>query len=76
MPPVPFVADDWQLSEASAPGPAAWKFLFECYEQPHKMTIGGSRVHGIWGTPARLRIPRGARSGQPFTAASRASAAV
>ena len=38
--------------------------------------ISGSRVHGIWGTPARLRSPRGARSGQPFTAASRASAAV
>jgi len=35
IPPGPFVADDWQLSEASAPGPADWKFLCERYEQPH-----------------------------------------
>ena len=48
MPPVPCVADDGQLSEASAPGPVDWKFLCErervraedaeahCeYEQPH-----------------------------------------
>ncbi len=29
MPPVPRVADDGQLSEASAPGPVDWKFLCE-----------------------------------------------
>ncbi len=29
MPPVPFVADEGQLSEASAPGPVDWKFLCE-----------------------------------------------
>ncbi|MCY4458850.1 MAG: hypothetical protein OXC26_00370 [Albidovulum sp.] len=35
IPPVPRVADDGQLSEASAPGPVDWKFLCERYEQPH-----------------------------------------
>ncbi len=29
MPPVPRVAADGQLSEASAPGPVDWKFLYE-----------------------------------------------
>ena len=29
-PPVPCVADDGQLSEASAPGPVDWTFLCKC----------------------------------------------